>query len=519
MAEQRGSSGARPSNGDDRLSALLTNANAIRAVASAVEGTLGPKGLNCMLIDTLGDVTITNDGSTILDKIEVSHPAARLLIHAAKAQEREVGDGTTTTTLLANALIQAAVHHVSRGVPVPRLLEGMRAAITRALHVIEGMARCPAGLDDPILRQAAFVAGREHADIADLVVQAAQLVGRETLLDPHYRLADRVVAQEGAQSAVIRGVVIRKDRMNRQMPTRLTNVRVLVVDDALEPDAPGGDALGTEAGFNRFLQAQEEFRAGIRTILQAGVRFVAVERAIDPAAEELLTEAGAIAVRRVSASDLASIAEHCGARPVKRTAIRRTPAELEAVLGSASTVYADERRGCLQVSGGAGRPMATLLVGASTREVRDERERIARDAAAAVQAVVAGGAVPGGGAAEIAAARAVQSLREELRGMAAYGADCVAEALKLPLMQIVANAGYNPLEKVEDVIAAQAARACPSLAVDCDTGEVTDMHEAGVVDPLPVKRQALQTAFEVAEAILRIDTIIKKRAETEAAGE
>ncbi|NLC56338.1 MAG: chaperonin [Armatimonadetes bacterium] len=519
MAEPRGSGGARPPEGEERLSALLTNANAIRAVASAVEGTLGPKGLNCMLIDTLGDVTITNDGSTILDKIEVSHPAARLLIHAAKAQEREVGDGTTTTTLLANALIQAAVHHVSRGVPVTRILEGMRAGITRALEVITTLARRPESLDDTLLRQAAYVAGREHADIADLVVQAARLIGRETLLDPHYRLAERVVAQEGAESAVIQGVVIRKERMNRQMPAHLTDARVLVIDDALEPEALSEEALATEAGFNRFLQVQEEFRQGLRTTLQAGVRCVVVERAIDPVAEELLTEAGALAVRRVAGSDLSSIAEHCGARPVKRTALKRSPQELAAVLGFAAEVRADERRGCLFVVGGTGKPVATILVGASTREVRDERERIARDAAAALQAVVVGGAVPGGGSVEIAAARAVQALREELRGMAAYGADCVAEALKRPLMQIVTNAGFNPLEKVEDVTAAQAARGCPSLGIDCDSGEVREMGEAGVVDPFPVKQQALRTAFEVAEAILRIDTIIKKRPEPETAGE
>jgi len=163
--------------------------------------------------------------------------------------------------------------------------------------------------------------------------------------------------------------------------------------------------------------------------------------------------------------------------------------------------------------------VATILVGASTREVRDERERIAHDAASAVQAVAVGGVVPGGGAAELAAARAVQALRAGMRGMAAYGADCAIEALRVPLMQIVSNAGFNPLEKVEDVLAAQAARESPALAIDCDTGEVTDMMRAGIVDPLPVKKQALRTAFEVAEAILRIDRIIKKRQEPETAGE
>lgn len=515
MAEERGSRQAPASQGEDRPSALLTNAHAIQAVASAVAGTLGPKGLNCMLVDSQGDVTITNDGSTILNKIEVSHPAARLLIHAAQAQEREVGDGTTTATLLASALIEEAVRHVSQGVPVMRLLEGMRDGIECALEAMEGLARRPQGLEDALLRQAAFIAGRAQADIADLVVEAARLVGEETLRDPSFRLADLVRAQEGEENAVVQGLVVRKERMNRQMPAALKNVRVLVVDDSLEPETLGEEALATEAGFRHFMELQEQFQKGLRALIEAGVRGVFVERAIDPLAEEMLTEAGAFAVRRVSSADLCAIAEHTGACLVKRTVLKRPVQELEKFLGYAACVVADERRGTLRITGGRGKPAATIVVGASTREVCEERERIARNAAAAVQGVVVGGALPGGGAAELAAARAVQRMRGTLRGMVGYGADCVVEALKTPLMQIVANAGFNPLEKVEDALAAQAASDCAALAIECDRGEVANMFAMGIVDPLPVKRQALRTAFEVAEAILRISTIIKKRPEPE----
>lgn len=517
MAEQRGS--ARPAEGDERLSALMTNANAIRAVAASVEGTLGPRGLNCMLVAPSGEVTITNDGSTILSQIEASHPAARLLIHAAQAQEREVGDGTTTAAVLAGALVAAAVGHIARGVPVARLIEGMRAGIERALAVIEALARPLAGLDDPLLHQAALVAGRAHADIAALVVEAARVAGEAALRSPSFRLTDRVTAREGDESRVLRGVVLRKTRLNRQMPHCLEDVRLLAVDDSLEPEPLGDEALATEAGFRRFVQLQEEFRAGLRTVIEAGVRCVLVERAVDPVAEEMLTDAGAIVVRRVAAADLSAVAAHCGARLVKRTVLRRAPAALEAVLGRAGRVQADDRRECLAITEGAGEAAVTLVVGAATCEVRAERERIARDAAAAVQAVVRGGAVPGGGASEIAAARAVQALRPSLNGMAAYGADVVAEALRTPLMRIVANAGYNPLEKVEEVVAAQASGDCPSLAVDCETGAIREMLAAGIVDPLPVKRHALRTAFEVAEAILRIDTIIKRRLEIAPPGE
>ncbi|HWJ03894.1 MAG TPA: TCP-1/cpn60 chaperonin family protein, partial [Verrucomicrobiae bacterium] len=165
----------------------------------------------------------------------------------------------------------------------------------------------------------------------------------------------------------------------------------------------------------------------------------------------------------------------------------------------------------VRILSGAGKPMATVLVGAATAEVVGERERIAKDAASSVQAAVQAGVVPGGGAVELALAREVERVRQDTRGMAAYGVLCVVEALKRPFTQIVLNAGFNPLEKLGDVIAAQVEMHKDSLSVDCDSGEVVDMMENGVVDPALVKIHALKAAGEVAEAILRIDTIIRKR--------
>ena len=161
--------------GEERSSALAGNAAAIAAVAAAVEGTLGPRGLNSMLVDRHGDVTITNDGSTILQKIEVNHPAARLLIATARAQDEQVGDGTTTATILAAALVGEGVKQVQRGVPVTRVIEGMKVGLAAALQALREAAR-PVTLDDPLLRQAALVAGRGEEDLADLVLQAARQI-------------------------------------------------------------------------------------------------------------------------------------------------------------------------------------------------------------------------------------------------------------------------------------------------------------------------------------------------------
>lgn len=503
---------------EERASALVTNANAVAALASAVEGTLGPKGLDCMLVDKFGDVTVTNDGATILDKIDTSHPAAKMLIKAARAQEEEIGDGTTTTTVLASALISEGAAHVARGVPVTKVIEGIRMGVREALSFIE-KAACDSGSacedkNGRALRQVALVAARGNEDIADLIVEAARLTGPDTLRDSGFSLADAVVAKEGAGNEVFAGLVLEKQRASRQMPRSVENARVLIVDDALEPMQVEDRALSTESGFSRRLALQEEFRENIQKIIGLGVTFVAVGKAIDPIAEELFTDAGVIAVRRLTGSDLARLVELTDARTVKRPSLSKTAEELEGFLGRCDRVYEDTRLDHIRVVGSRD-GVATVLVGASTREVKDERERIARDAAGAVQSAVRTGVVPGGGAIELAAAKQVLALRENVRGMAAYGVDCVAAALKRPMARILANAGFNPLEKVEDAVAAQSEHANPALAIDCDTGEVADMQSLGVMDPAGVKLYALKAAAEVAEAILRINVIIRKRDERE----
>jgi len=503
---------------EERLAALLTNANAIRAITSAVEGTLGPKGLDTMLVDKFGEVVVTNDGVTILSMMEANHPAARMLINIARAQQEEVGDGTTTAAVMAGALVASGVEQVLRGVPVTRVVEGLRIGVKRALAVIREHSRPVAGLDDPLIRQVALVAGRNHEDIADLVVKAAILIGEEKLKDLSFKFSDTVTAGEGAENQVFMGIIINKERINRQMPKELAQVRVLVIDDALEPEQIEDEALGTESGFTRYLELQAEFKESIRKIVSLGVGLVLVDRGVDDAAEEILTDAGLMVIQRVPGKELRRAVEHTGARVIKRTGLKKSADELAGCLGYARRVYSNEKLEQVWVLDGGGKHMATVLVGAATAEVVGERERIARDAAASVQAAVKGGAVAGGGSLELAAAREVKKVRESTRGMAAYGVDCVVEALKRPMAQIVANAGFNPLEKLGDVGAMQAETGSYSLAVDCDTGQVADMYELGIIDPAPVKAYALKAAGEVAEAILRIDTIIKKREEKPSSG-
>jgi chaperonin GroEL (HSP60 family) len=496
---------------EERLAALITNSNAVRAIAAAVEGTLGPKGLDTMLVDKFGEVVITNDGVTILTSMEANHPAAKMLINIARAQQAEIGDGTTTAIVMAGALVSEGVDQIIKGVPVTRVIEGIRAGVVKALELLREKAVKVKGTDDPVLMQIALIAGREHSDIAELVVQAAAMTENDKMTDRSFKLSDAVKSQEGAENEVFMGIIINKERLNKHMPKEASNIKILVIDDALEPEEIEDEALATEAGFARYQELQEQFKTNLAKIVELGIKVVLVDRGVDNYAEEVLTDAGVMVVQRISNKELCKAAEHTGARAIKRTALRKEPAALAKYLGKAQRVYEDEKLEHIRILGGKGKPMATVLVGAATEEVVGERERIAKDAAASVQASVKGGVVPGGGSIELALAREIEKVRENVRGMAAYGVDCVVEALKRPFSQIVANAGFNPLEKIGDVTAAQVKEGKESLAIDCDTGDVADMFQLGVVDPALVKLYALKAAGEIAEAILRIDTIIKKK--------
>jgi chaperonin GroEL (HSP60 family) len=501
----------KPHEQDERLAALYSNATAVRAISSAVEGTIGPKGLDTMLVDGQGNVIITNDGVTILDKMEVSHPAAKMLVNVASAQQEEIGDGTTTATLLAASLLQEGVAQVERGVPVTRVIEGIQSGIRCAVERLESRARTLESLGGDVLYRVAMVSGRDHEDIARLVTEAARLIGYDKLRDPQYRMRDHVMAYEGADSEVFQGVIIGKQRMAPQMPHLVEEARILLVDDALEPEEIDSEALGTEAGFLLYRQYKEEFRQNVARLLNLGVNAVFTDRGVSPVAEEILGEAGVMIVQRVSAKDLRKIAEHTGARPIKRTGLSKSSEELARFLGLALTVYEDERMENIRIIGGQGKPLATILVGASTEEVVGERLRIARDAASSVQAAVRGGVVPGGGAIELWVARQVENLRETVRGMTGFGVEAVARALRKPMTQIVLNAGFNPLEKVEEASVAQVESDLDSLAIDCDDGRVIDMIEHGVFDPTLVKLHALKAAGEVCVAIMRIHTIIRMK--------
>lgn len=502
MSEQR----------EQKFDLIENNTNAVRAVMTAVESTIGPKGLDTMLVDQFGNVVITNDGVTILNMMEVNHPVARMLIHSINAQQEEVGDGTTTAALMAGEMVVHGLEQVTKGVPVAQVLTGLRYGVKEACRLMEKEAVLVGSLDTGQLYNIAYVAGREDTSIAKLIMEGAALIGQEKLMDTGFRFSQRVQAVEGADSEVVNGVFVTKERLTRQMPLSLEgNLKIMVLDDALEPEELNHSAMATESGFQQYLILKEQFKTNIQKLIETGVQAVFVDRGADDAAVELLEEAGVLVVARLPHKELVDLAEHCGAKLLKRSSLQKPAEELEKYFGSAQSIIGNEKLHHIKVLGGGGKAMATILVGATTGEVVGEKERIAKDAAASVQSALQRGLVSGGGAAELAVARQLEQSKNALSGMAVFGADCVIAALKKPFMHIVANAGFNPLEKLGDVHRAQELQQNSHLSINCDTGRIDDMYIAGVVDPLYVKLHGLKTAGEVAEAILRINIIVKKK--------
>lgn len=370
---------------EQKFDLIENNSNAVRAVMAAVESTIGPKGLDTMLVDQFGNVVITNDGVTILNMMEVNHPVARMLIHSINAQQEEAGDGTTTAALMAGEMVTHGLEQVSKGVPVAQVLTGLRYGVKEACRLMEREAVLVGSLDTGQLYNIAYVAGREDEAIAKLIMEGAALIGQEKLLDASFRFSQRVRAVEGAGSEVLNGVLVTKERLTRQMPLELEgDIKVMVLDDALEQEELGNGALATESGFQQYLVLKEQFKTNIQKLIDTGVQAVFADRGVDDAAAELLEEAGVLVVARVPHKELVDLAEHCGAKLVKRTSLLKPADELKKQFGSATHIIGNEKLHNIKVLGGGGKAMATILVGATTGEVVGEKERIAKDAAASV---------------------------------------------------------------------------------------------------------------------------------------
>lgn len=492
-----------------RLSALKNNVNAIDSVVSAVKGTLGPRGFDCMIVDDYGNSIITNDGVTILNEISTSHPAARLLINAVMSQEKEVGDGTTTLTILTGALLGSALKMAEMGVPIHKIIQGIKRGIELAIDIVENEKVMISNENSYIMKKVAFISAREDEEISDLIYEAAEIVGSEILSSKGFKLSDCVEAIEGMSNQVFSGVVVDRKPLNVFENIVLNNAKIMVIDDSFDVDDNIKELLATEAGLNNYLENIEVIKSWAKKIVSMNVDLLLCDRGINSMAMQILSDGNVVVVDRVLNSQLEKAARHSGSKMLKKSALNKSIEYLNNCIGVADKIIYDAETEQILVREGHGKPYSTILISAATGEMTREKERIAKDASASLQYAIKNGVVSGGGALEIYTSSLLEKYRKEIAGMEKYGFDCVIDALKKPFLQMVENSGFNSLEILEKIIFATKEEGKKFLSIDFENATIKDMEREEIFDPAYVKISAFKKAGEIAEAILRINLILR----------
>jgi len=492
------------------------NFAAAKAVAAAVRSTLGPRGMDKMLIDGMGDITITNDGVTILKEMDIEHPAAKMIVEVAKTQDAEVGDGTTTSVIIAGELLKSAEGLLGQGVHPTVIAEGYTMAAAKALVILNGIAITVKPTDTAMLKRIAGTAlTGKNAEafkdkLCDIIVKAVTSVtdpdGKADLA--HINVEKKVGASVDA-SELIEGMVIDKERAHPSMPESVKNAKILILNAALEfkkTDVNAKINITTPGQAQAFLEEEEHMvHVMVDKVVKSGANVLICQKGIDDVAQHYLAKAGILAVRRVKKSDSENLARATGA-----TVVNSVDAISAKDLGTAGLV--EERK----VSGGemifvskCKNPKAvSIIIRGGTEHVVDELERAVHDALMVVSVVVDGKKiVAGGGAPETELSLRLREYAASVGGRVQLAIEAFAASMEIIPRTLAENAGLNAIDMLVDMRAAHEAGK-KTFGVDVNAGKPTDMLKSGVVEPLRVKTQAISSAAEAAVMILRIDDVI-----------
>lgn len=483
-----------------------------KVLAETVRTTLGPKGMDKMLVDSLGDIVVTNDGVTILKEMDIEHPAAKMLVEVAKTQEDEVGDGTTTAVIIAGELLKKAENLLDMDIHPTIVAMGYRQAAEKAQEILNDIAID--ANDKETLIKVAMTAmtgkGTEKArePLAKLVVDAVKQVEEDGEVEIDHI---KIEKKDGAivdESTLVQGVIIDKERVHPGMPKKVEDAKIALLNCPIEVKETEVDAeirITDPAQMQAFIEQEEQMiRDMVSSIVDTGAHVVFSQKGIDDLAQHYLAKAGVMAVRRVKKSDIEKLSKATGAKVV--TNIEDLSAE---DLGDAGLVSEKKISGeeMIFVEDCKEPKAVTLLVRGSTGHVVSEIERAIDDAIGVVAATVEDGkVVAGGGAPEIEIAKRLKDYADAISGREQLAVAAFAEALEVVPKTLAENAGLDSIDSLVDLRAAH--ENSVYMGLDVFEGAVTDMNDAGVIEPHRVKKQAIQSASEAAEMILRIDDVI-----------
>ncbi len=501
-----------------------SNIMAAKAVAAAVRTTLGPKGMDKMLVDGLGDIVITNDGVTILKEMDIEHPAAKMVVEVSKTQDDEVGDGTTTAAVLTGELLKMAEDLLDKDVHPTIIASGYRLAAIKADEILESIATKVASDDEDALLKISNTAmtgkGIEGArdKLSKLCVDAVRSVAEENdgemTVDIENIKVEKKVGGSVEDSELISGMIIDKERVHPNMPKKVENAKILLLSTAVELKSTEVDAeiqITSPDQLQSFLDQEEKMLKNMVTkITDSGATVLFCQKGIDDMAQHFLAKAGVMAVRRCKKSDLDKLAKATGAKNITNLD------EIEATdIGSADLV--EEKKiggGNMVFVTGCKNPMAvSLILRGGTEHVVDGLERALEDALRVVGVTIEDGKlVSGGGSPEVELSLKLQEYANSLTGREQLAVNAFANALEIIPRTLAENAGLDPIDKLVEMTS-QHKEGNVHAGLNVFTGDIVDMWEAGIVEPLRVKTQAISSAAEAAVMILRIDDVIASRGE------
>jgi len=492
------------------------NIAAAKAVANAVRTTLGPKGMDKMLVDTIGDVVITNDGVTILKEMDIEHPAAKMMVEVAKTQDDEVGDGTTSAVVIAGELLKRSEELLEQDVHPAIIAHGYRQAAEKAQELLQNIAIDVTPGDSETLRKIAETAmtgkGSETAKdkLCDLVVRAVTMVAEDDgSVDTENIKIEKKVGGSIEDSNIIEGMLIDKERVHPGMPTKITNAKIMLLNAAVEFKKTEVDAeitITSPDQLQAFLDEEERMiKAIVEKITATSANVLFCQKGIDDIAQHYLAKAGIMGIRRVKKSDMEKLARATGA-----TIVSSIDAIADTELGSAGIVEERKISGeeMIFVEECKNPKAVSIIIRGGTEHVVAELDRALEDALRVVGVVLEDKkCVAGGGAPEVELSLRLREYAASVGGRAQLAIESFANALEIIPRTLAENAGLDPIDMLVELRSAHETGK-KTVGLNVYEGKAVDMREAGVVEPLRVKTQAIASAAEAAVMILRIDDII-----------
>jgi len=503
--------------------AQRNNITAAKIVAETVRTTLGPRGMDKMLVSTIGDVTITNDGATIMKELDVQHPAAKMLVEVSKTQDNEVGDGTTTAVLLSGELLEKAEKLLDKDVHPTVIVDGYKKAAEKAIEILDKLSIPVAEKDDATLRQVAMtsmyskgivVAKEKFAEIAvKAVKQVAEKADGVIKADIDQIKILKKHGRGLEETELVRGIVVDKEFAHAQMPKTVTPARIALLNAKLEIEKTEFDAkinINSPEQMQLFIEEEEKMLSDmVSQVEKIGANLLFCEKGIDDVALHFLAKKGIAAVKNVSTGDMEKLSKATGGRilasvkELTKEGLGEAKVVEEVKIGDDKLVYVRDAKNPKAV---------TIVIRGGTEHVVDEADRSLHDALCVVRNALEDGKIlAGGGAPEAELSKRLREYAVKVGGREQLAIEAFAEALEAVPTTLAENAGLDPIDVLVELRSKHEKAANPWFGVDVYSGEVKDMKKLNVLDPLRVKQQAIKSASEAASMILRIDDVIASK--------